>query len=399
MKALLKKLQKTCLRGKPLPVRVSGTLDANVSGSYIPVLSSFNLGSEHVGDMCPPLAEPERTSGGITLPESERKDSEDSVRNRGKRKALEEACNVLKKLLKTDNSTPERCRSLLHNITKTWRSGPRSGSFMDTVSYTRATWVKRFPSDDDVLNDRANPSLTETQKEKLSHFFSHVFDMDRDDIISVQDFESFSERVRHFSDWSTNSGDYLVLEQVQQGFIETFIHPLKPDTSSEAEGSPPIDINKLFLSIEDWLWFWGVLLEGIKSYHELPIWLQYFPKVIFNAINKSGSGVITRDELSAFYSSVMGFSAQRVGEMLDKAYRAMTANGDYKLNYSLYRLCFANFLLGRFPNGPGQYVFGCAIKEPATFPIDYTAMNAKPEDLECFNLLERASSNRSSIIV
>ncbi|CAH1399007.1 unnamed protein product [Nezara viridula] len=277
-----------------------------------------------------------------------------------------------------------------------------SGSLSSSVSSSRsycATWVKRFPSDDDVLNDRANSSLTEIQKEKLSHFFSHVFDMDRDDIISVQDFESLTERIRHFSDWSTNSGDYLVLEQVQQGFIETFIHPLKPDTSSEAESLPPIDINKLFLSIEDWLWFWGLLLEGIKSYHELPIWLQYFPKVIFNAINKSGTGIITRDELSAFYSSVMGFSAQRVGEILDKAYRAMTANGDYKLNYSLYRLCFANFLLGRFPNGPGQYVFGCAIKEPATFPIDYTAMNAKPEDLECFSLLERASSNRSSIIV
>ncbi|CAH1399006.1 unnamed protein product [Nezara viridula] len=275
---------------------------------------------------------------------------------------------------------------------------PNSGEHGWSV-HVWATWVKRFPSDDDVLNDRANSSLTEIQKEKLSHFFSHVFDMDRDDIISVQDFESLTERIRHFSDWSTNSGDYLVLEQVQQGFIETFIHPLKPDTSSEAESLPPIDINKLFLSIEDWLWFWGLLLEGIKSYHELPIWLQYFPKVIFNAINKSGTGIITRDELSAFYSSVMGFSAQRVGEILDKAYRAMTANGDYKLNYSLYRLCFANFLLGRFPNGPGQYVFGCAIKEPATFPIDYTAMNAKPEDLECFSLLERASSNRSSIIV
>lgn len=39
----------------------------------------------------------------------------------------------------------------------------------------------------------------------------------------------------------------------------------------------------------------------------------------------TGSGTISRDELSNFYSSVMGFAAQRVGEILDRAYRAMTA--------------------------------------------------------------------------
>lgn len=57
-----------------------------------------------------------------------------------------------------------------------------------------ATWVKRYPNDEDSCeSEKPITNLTTTQKEKLSHLFSHIFDMDRDDIISLQDFESFSE--------------------------------------------------------------------------------------------------------------------------------------------------------------------------------------------------------------
>ncbi|KAK9509494.1 hypothetical protein O3M35_006801 [Rhynocoris fuscipes] len=261
-----------------------------------------------------------------------------------------------------------------------------------------ATWVKRYPNDEDSEeSDKPVLNLTLVQKEKLSHFFSHIFDMDRDDIISLQDFESFSERLRHFADWSSNSGESVILEQVQQGFIETFILPLKPDNNSETENIPPVILDRLFLSLDEWLCLWSDLLLGVKNFQDLPVWLQYFPKVIFLAINKSGTGVISRDELSAFYSSVMGFSAQRVAEVIEDAYKSMTANGDFKLTYQIYRLCFSNFLIGRFPNGPGQYLFGYANKSTAPFPIDYSAMNTLPEDLEQYT--PNKKSNRSSIIV
>lgn len=39
----------------------------------------------------------------------------------------------------------------------------------------------------------------------------------------------------------------------------------------------------------------------------------------------TGSGIITRDELSSFYSSVLGLDAVRVGQILDLAYQAMTS--------------------------------------------------------------------------
>ena len=48
-------------------------------------------------------------------------------------------------------------------------------------------------------------------------------------------------------------------------------------------------------------------------------------KVMMYAWFSSGSGIISRDELSAYYSSVVGLGAQRVGEILDEAYKALTA--------------------------------------------------------------------------
>ena len=61
-------------------------------------------------------------------------------------------------------------------------------------------------------------------------------------------------------------------------------------------------------------------------------------------------------------------------------------NGDVKLSYHTFKLCFLNFLLGKQPNGPGQYIFGTVTPKSTTcmFPIDYSAMNATDEDIETF---------------
>jgi hypothetical protein len=63
---------------------------------------------------------------------------------------------------------------------------------------------------------------------------------------------------------------------------------------------------------------------------------------------------------------------------------------------------FANFLLGRHPNGPGQFIFGPfsdagKTAEDVTFPVDYSAMNSLPEDLEEYS--PGRKSNRRSVVV
>lgn len=54
----------------------------------------------------------------------------------------------------------------------------------------------------------------------------------------------------------------------------------------------PIDVNKYYLSLEDWLNHWCILIKSARNLKDFPIWLQYFPKVLFAAINKSGEYVL-----------------------------------------------------------------------------------------------------------
>ena len=54
----------------------------------------------------------------------------------------------------------------------------------------------------------------------------------------------------------------------------------------------------------------------------------------------------------------------------EKSYDAMTSNGDVKLNFHIYKLSFLNFLLGKQPNGPGQYIFGAVKPTSGTPPAN-----------------------------
>ena len=57
----------------------------------------------------------------------------------------------------------------------------------------------------------------------------------------------------------------------------------------------------------------------------------------------------------------------RIAEITDESFRAMTSNGDVKLDFHIYKLSFLNFLLGKQPNGPGQFIFGSIAPEVKYF--------------------------------
>lgn len=42
------------------------------------------------------------------------------------------------------------------------------------------------------------------------------------------------------------------------------------------------------VNIDEWLDVWGFLLNSARTLEALPLWLQYFPKILFQVINKSG---------------------------------------------------------------------------------------------------------------
>jgi hypothetical protein len=85
------------------------------------------------------------------------------------------------------------------------------------------------------------------------------------------------QRLRHFADWSNNSAEFHVLREVQRGFVETFI-----DTKVQEPHVPKA------ANMEHWLAQWSKLMSSACSLHDFPLWLQYFSKIIFLVINKSG---------------------------------------------------------------------------------------------------------------
>ena len=40
--------------------------------------------------------------------------------------------------------------------------------------------------------------------------------------------------------------------------------------------------------MEEWIVVWGIIVGKAKRMDDFPMWLQYYPKVLFDIINRSG---------------------------------------------------------------------------------------------------------------
>ncbi|XP_043490028.1 uncharacterized protein LOC122516356 isoform X2 [Polistes fuscatus] len=261
------------------------------------------------------------------------------------------------------------------------------------------TWVSRYPSDDsltaieDLDKSRNLKALAPMQRDKLSHFFVHLLDHDKDGFITRKDFGMLSEKLRRFADWSWNGPEYLRLLEVEKGLASLIF----PEKKNETEEMRKIDL-------DDWLSWWTQIITPVHgaSYKELPFWIKMIPRIFFLAINANGNGRISKDEIANFYGSVVGLDSDRIKKCLDIAYNSMTSNGDHPLGWPQYQLVFANFLFGRGPFGPGEHFLGmtdsCVARgNSIPFPIDYSAMNTPKDKLEIYS--PHCKSTRRSVVV
>jgi len=256
--------------------------------------------------------------------------------------------------------------------------------------------------------------LSKFQQEKFRHFFYHVLDLNSDHVISAEDFDGLNERVRHYMGWSVNTLYYLALREVHSLFLDFFLLAASelvqedsfdfcdPFKTFDPEEEAPV---KTSVSIDEWVNVWGGVVGKARKIDDLPMWLQFYPKTLFDTINRSCSGIITKNELKLFYTAFL--DAGKLGdfklmELTEKSFNAMTSNGDVELSFHIYKLSFLNFLLGKQPNGPGQFMFGCvdgaSCKE--MFPIDYGAVTNSMEKRRTLSEENREeTSSRKSVFV
>ena len=267
------------------------------------------------------------------------------------------------------------------------------------VEHTWSTFISRA-EDEQMPPPQGKVFLSTFQREKFTHFFYHVLDVNRDHVISQEDFDDLNKRVRHYMDWSVNSVHYLTLTEVHTLFIQYFLgQAVKFAQRDEGSDFLPLagleeekaGCEKESVSIEEWLEVWGETVGHATKMDDLPMWLQYYPKTLFDTINRSGSGVITKEELKLFYTAFLDAGKMQEDALIqltEKSYRAMTSNGDILLNFHIYKLSFLNFLLGRQPNGPGQWIFGEVDRSgeaSLAFQIDYSALMSADVEEECFS--------------
>ena len=235
--------------------------------------------------------------------------------------------------------------------------------------------------------------ISHFQQQKFRHFFYHVLDLNSDHVISAEDFDGLNERVRHYMAWSVNTLYYLALKEVHFLFLEFFLQSgakhVKEDCFDFCDPFKTIETDeetqvKTSVTIDEWVDVWGEVVGKARKLDDLPMWLQYYPKTLFDTINRSCSGTITKNELKLFYTAFLDagrLGETKLSELTEKSYNAMTANGDVELSFHIYKLSFLNFLLGKQPNGPGQFMFGLveAGDGDTMFPIDYSAIHHSEE--------------------
>ena len=297
------------------------------------------------------------------------------------------------------------------------RSGPKlnEGQAAGWKEHTWSTFIARA-EEEEVEAPQGKVLLSTFQRDKFVHFFYHVLDVNRDHVISQEDFDDLNDRVRHYMDWSINNINYLTLNEVHSLFIQYFLSQAVkfvpkddgfdfcdfkgPGEEEEDESMP----EKTSVSIEEWVEVWGETVGKARKMDDLPMWLQYYPKTLFDTINRSGSGIVSKKELKLFYTAFLDAGKMKEEALVlltDRSYSAMTSNGEVHLNFHMYKLSFLNFLLGRQPNGPGQWIFGeverSSDKGTASFLIDYKALNSTMEERGFFSKQDR--TERKSVVV
>ena len=281
--------------------------------------------------------------------------------------------------------------------------------------HTWSTFIARA-EEEEVEAPQGKVLLSGFQKDKFVHFFYHVLDVNRDHVISQEDFDDLNDRVRHYMDWSINNINFLTLNEVHSLFIQYFLTQAvkfapKDDGfdfcdfkgPGEEEEEEKVE-EKSSVSIEEWVEVWGETVGKARKMDDLPMWLQYYPKTLFDTINRSGSGIVSKKELKLFYTAFLDAGKMEEDALVlltDKSYSAMTSNGEVELNFHMYKLSFLNFLLGRQPNGPGQWIFGeverCTEEGLVSFLIDYKALNSTVEERGFFCKQDRTA--RKSVVV
>jgi hypothetical protein len=214
----------------------------------------------------------------------------------------------------------------------------------------------------------AKQYLSKFQIDKLSYMFNAFFDVHGGDgVVEKADIEEVLEKLRKYCGYLKSDPKYLQMNDVMFAFYNSMVDQVRKEKmcSGEAEGYKSWEearkthtVTNLDITLNDWLNMWGKLCRGSAGISGFPIWVKLLCQIFFETIDRDQDGNVNEKELRNFYEGLIEVPKADLDKVTKEGYRAMTADGRYKLTKDNYEFCFANFLLGKGIYGPGKYIFG-----------------------------------------
>jgi len=217
-------------------------------------------------------------------------------------------------------------------------------------------------------DEGAKKYLSQFQTDKLSYMFNAFFDVHGGDgVIEKADIEEMLEKLRKYCGYLKSDPKYMQMNDVMYAFYNSMVDQVRKEKmcSGEAEGyktweeaGKPHPVNNLDITLNDWLNMWGKLCRGSAGISGFPIWVKLLCQIFFDTMDRDHDGIVNEKEMRNFYEGLIEVPKADLDKVTKEGYRAMTADGRYKLTKDNYEFCFANFLLGKGIYGPGKYIFG-----------------------------------------
>jgi hypothetical protein len=233
--------------------------------------------------------------------------------------------------------------------------------------------------------------LSEFQVTKFTYMFKAFFDLEENGLIEHDDIMEFGNRMCHYTGWEKGNPHHERMTDILNTFYECVRDQVKAEYLSEdtTEEESMIPWEEAFnrykdvqfnvvprMSLKQWLNMWGRLCHGSAGISGFPIWVQLLPELFFDVADRDGDGIISKEELRNFYWKISGITdIKQLERTTNEGYRALSANGDYKLNKQNYMFAFANFLLAKGIYGPGKYLYGTFDNREIdeTYKVNYNA--------------------------
>ncbi len=210
-------------------------------------------------------------------------------------------------------------------------------------------------------------NLKPFQIEKFTYMFNQLFDLEKNNLIELNDMEALAEKMRVYAGWTKEDPNYKSILDVMRVFYECLVDQVQAEKDASAAdeviptwGEALVHKEKPITSISlaQWLNMWGRLCFGAAGLSDFPCWVQLLPSIFFRVIDVDKDDYLSQEEYTRFYRDFVGIDEKLLDKVVSEGYRAMTANGEYVLTKDNFNFVFANFLLGTTIYGPGKYIFG-----------------------------------------